>query len=124
MFEIGREELLDDARLQSGAFRLAQRYQPVRVPRRACLAAEPESDPELFADRLHAREDDGDLGSADDGLEVFPFIDARGGRLGVQVIGVPGDGEGVGRVRVGRLVERDAAFKFLFPDVALLSNFS
>lgn len=120
VLEVGLEELLHDARLHGRALGQAQRDQSVRVSRRACLAAEAEGDPELFADRLHARGDDRGLGGADDGLEVLPLIDACGGRLRVQVERVPCDSEGVGCARVGGFVERDAAFEFFFADVALL----
>ena len=68
----------------------------MRVPRVARLAAEFEADADFLADAGEALEHHcGALGAEFGGVHGA-FVDAGGGRAGVEVVGVPGCGECVG----------------------------
>ena len=68
----------------------------MRVPRVARLAAEFEADADFSADVLEALEHRGGALGAEFGGVHGAFVNAGGGRGGVEVVGVPGCGEGVG----------------------------
>ena len=90
----------------------------MRVARAARAPAVPEVDAHGLPDRgqplLHER---GALGAELVDVELL-LGDAGGGRGRVEVVGVPGHGEGVGRGRVRGAVGGDAGFELPLADVA------
>ena len=118
MLKITLKQRLHNLRLDLGALRLPQLYQPVRIPRIPRLPAKLEIYPHFLAHSGEALEHHGRALGAEFLDVVGAFVDAGFWGGGVEVEGEPGCGEGVFRVGVGGAVGGDAAFEFLLADVA------
>lgn len=94
------------------------------IPRVAREPAEAKIDPHAFSGPVEGLEDAGRLGGTPEfGGIKGAFVNPWGGRGGIEVVGIPGNGEtvvllGVGG-RVEGSVEGDGSVEFLLADIAL-----
>lgn len=119
VFEIRLEQFLDQPRLDLRAFGLRQLDQTMAVPRITRLATELEVDPDVLARGVQTLEDHLRTLLAEFALVVLTFIDALFWRGRVEVKWKPGGGEGVLRVWMTSLVQRDSSLEFVLADIAL-----
>lgn len=94
------------------------------ISRVASAPAEAEIDPHTLSHSLEGLENAGGLGGAAEfGVKKFAFVDPCGGRVGLEVVGMPGDGEGIVLFGVGGRVEGsvegDGSVEFFLADIAL-----
>lgn len=94
------------------------------IPRVAYEPAEAKIDPHALSRSVESLENAGSLGgTAEFGGIKGAFVDPSGRRRGIEVIRMPGDGEGVFLLSVGGRVERsvegDGLVEFFLADIAL-----
>ena len=108
--KIRSEQLLHNPRLHIIALRLAQLYEPVRVPRVARFATKTEVYTHFLTHGSQAIDDHRGLCIAELGFVVLAFINAGFGGMRVEVEGQPGRFEGVFRIWVCSFIECDPLF--------------
>ena len=119
VLEVRLEEFLHHPGLHLRTLGLPQLDQTMAVSCVARLAAELEDDANVLARSVQALEDHLRTLLAEFGLVILAFVYALFRRGRVQVEWEPGGREGILRVWVARLVQRDPFLEFVFPDIAL-----